>query len=134
MLPRWINDEIIASSRHPRMYADNRLATANAAMSAYGSTVGIDFMPVTAKRSLYIKLGEGNRWAQLSFDSNTLRFGFGGISHQMALAAAQAGNFKPIKDFYEVERSVPSGTATRYSNEVREFYTAGSDVLLDHFR
>ena len=25
--------------------------------------------------------------------------------------------------------ALPQGTATRYSNEVREFYTAGADVL-----
>ena len=86
-------------------------------------------MQVSATRALYIKLGEGNRWAQLAFDSSTLRFGFRDIPHQQALAAAKAKDFKSVEDFYQNERSVAPGTATRYSNEVREFYTAGSDVL-----
>jgi hypothetical protein len=86
-------------------------------------------MQVSATRALYIKLGEGNRWAQLAFDSNTLRFGFRDVPHQQALAAAEAKDFKSVKDFYQNERSVAPGTATRYSNEVREFYTAGTDVL-----
>ena len=33
-----------------------------------------------------------------------------------------------MKPFYE-KRNVSPGTATRYANEIREFYTAGSDVL-----
>jgi hypothetical protein len=86
-------------------------------------------MQVSATRALYIKLGEGNRWAQLAFDSSTLRFGFRDIPHQQALAAVEAKDFKSVKDFYQNERSVAPGTATRYSNEVREFYKAGSDVL-----
>jgi len=86
-------------------------------------------MALTATRALYIKLGEGNRWAQLSFDSNTLRFGFARVPHTMALAAAAAGNFTPIRDFYEQKPHIAAGTATRYSNEIREFYTAGTDVL-----
>ena len=85
-------------------------------------------MPVTATRALYIKLGEGNRWARLALDSGTLRFGFRDVPHERALAAAQADDFRSVKDFYE-QRGVVAGTATRYSNEVREFYTAGNDVL-----
>jgi hypothetical protein len=86
-------------------------------------------MTVTAPRALYIKLGEGNRWAQLAFDSDTLRFGFHDVPHEQALAAVEAKDFVPaVKVFYE-ERGVSPGTATRYSNEVREFYTAGADVL-----
>jgi hypothetical protein len=86
-------------------------------------------MLITATRALYIKLGEGNRWVQLAFDSSTLRFGFRDIPHDQALAAVEARDFTFIKSFYQNERSVAAGTATRYSNEVREFYTAGSDVL-----
>lgn len=85
-------------------------------------------MTIIATRALYIKLGEGNRWAHLAFDSNTLRFGFAHFSHQQALAAVEAKNFKAVKDLYESDGVAP-GTATRYSNEVREFYTASIDVL-----
>jgi hypothetical protein len=86
-------------------------------------------MTLTATRALYIKLGEGSRWAKLAFDSNTLRFGFANISQEVALAAVEARDFTPIKDFFEHGRGVAPGTATRYSNEFREFYTAGTDVL-----
>ena len=85
-------------------------------------------MPVIATRALYIKLGRENRWAQLAFDSDTIRFGFRDFPHEQALAAAEAKDFRPVKDVYE-KRGVSQGTATRYSNEVREFYTAGADVL-----
>jgi hypothetical protein len=86
-------------------------------------------MPLTASRALYIKLGESNKWAKPAFESNTLRFGFADISHDVALAAVEKKDFSAIKNYYERERSVAAGTATRYSNEVREFYTAGADVL-----
>lgn len=88
----------------------------------------IPCMPVTVTRALYIKLGRENRWAQLSFDSDTVRFGFREFPHHQALAAAAAKDFQPVKEVYE-KRGASPGTATRYSNEVREFYTAGSDVL-----
>ncbi len=86
-------------------------------------------MRLTANRALYIKLGEGNKWAKPAFESNTLRFGFSAISHDVALAAVENAEFSSIKNYYEREHGVAPGTATRYSNEIREFYTAGSDVL-----
>ena len=84
---------------------------------------------ISATRALYIKLGEGNRWAKLAFDSDTLRFGFADISQEEALAAVEAKDFTSIKAVYEREHNVIPGTATRYSNEMREIYTAGNDVL-----
>jgi hypothetical protein len=85
-------------------------------------------MAITAKRALYIKLGEKNRWARHSFETRTLRFGFREFAHVDALAAANASDFHTVKKRYE-ELGAEPGTATRYSNEVREFYTAGPDVL-----
>jgi hypothetical protein len=99
--------------------------------SLHSTTCGSDVSQpakITATRALYIKLGDGNRWAKLAFDSNTMRLGFAGISHELALAAVGAKDFTPIKAFYERD-GVNPGTATRYGNEVREFYTAGTDVL-----
>jgi len=86
-------------------------------------------MSLTATRALYIKLGEANRWAKTALESNTLRFGFADVSHEVAIAAAATKDFSAVKQFYEHERRVAPGTATRYSNEVREFYTAGTEVL-----
>jgi hypothetical protein len=84
-------------------------------------------MTVTASRALYIKLGEANRWAKLALETDTLRFGFHDVPHETALAARKADDFRQVRDFYT--QDVGPGTATRYSNEVREFYTAGADVL-----
>lgn len=84
---------------------------------------------ISASRALYIKLGEGNCWARLALDSGTLRFGFRDFPHNEALTAVENNNFAIAKSFYENELSVNPGTATRYSNELREFYTAGADVL-----
>jgi hypothetical protein len=89
----------------------------------------IELMSITAPRALYIKLGEGNSWAKQAFETNTLRFGFEEISHDVALAAMAKGDFTRVADYYRRERNVAAATATRYSNEVREFYTAGTDVL-----
>jgi hypothetical protein len=86
-------------------------------------------MALTAARALYIKLGEGNRWAKAAFETNTLRFGFADVSHDVAVAAIATNDFTAVKTFYEQQRGAAPGTATRYSNEVREFYTAGTDVL-----
>jgi hypothetical protein len=63
-------------------------------------------MSLTATRALYIKLGEGNRWAKPAFESNTLRFGFADVSHDVALAAVATKDFTPVKHFYEQDRGV----------------------------
>lgn len=86
-------------------------------------------MSLTATRALYIKLGEKNRWAKPAFESNTLRIGFSEFSHERSIAAVKTKDFTPVKNFYENEKGYTPGTATRFSNEVREFYTAGTDVL-----
>ena len=85
-------------------------------------------MSLTATRALYIKLGVKNCWVGPAFQTSTLRIGYSEISHEMAVAAAEANDFTPIKTVYK-KAGHARGTAKRYSNEVREFYTAGSDVL-----
>ena len=83
---------------------------------------------ITAKRALYIKLGEKSRWFKTALETNTLRVGFSEVPEELAIAAASANNFAPIKSLYEKSGQTP-GTSTRFSNELREFYTAGADVL-----
>lgn len=83
---------------------------------------------IKATRALYIKLGESNSWFNISKNSRTLRLGFGEISHSDALSAVSSGDFSLIADYYR-QRGISGGTATRYSNEVKEFYTANTDVL-----
>lgn len=45
-------------------------------------------------RALYIKLGAGNRWVKTAFESNTLRFGFADVSHEVVLGAVEKKDFK----------------------------------------
>jgi hypothetical protein len=52
-------------------------------------------MTITAERALYIKLGEKNRWAQFSFETSTLRFGFREFPHDEALTATKHPASKP---------------------------------------
>lgn len=79
-------------------------------------------------RALYVKLGEKNRWFKVSRGTNTVRVGFSEVSEKEAQDAAVTGDFTSIKTLYEKAGYKP-GTATRFSNEMREFYTTGSDVL-----
>jgi hypothetical protein len=83
---------------------------------------------ISAKRALYIKLGEKSRWFKLALETNTLRVGYAEVPEDLARGAASAKNFAPVKALYEKSGETP-GTATRFSNELREFYTAGTDVL-----
>lgn len=83
---------------------------------------------ITASRALFIRLGEGNSWARRCFETDSLRLGFSEITHDMALDGVSAGDFSVVRDYY-MSAGVSRSTATRYSNEVREFYTAGPDVL-----
>lgn len=83
---------------------------------------------INADRGLYIKQGGGGRWDNLAITTGTLRLGFSEISHSAAMLAVPSGDFTFVRDHY-LKNGVARGAATRYSNEVREFYTAGSDVL-----
>jgi hypothetical protein len=85
-------------------------------------------MPLSASRALYVKLGEKGCWFETARDTNTVRVGFSEVSEDTARAAATAGDFTPIKTLYE-KAGYARGTATRFSNELREFYTTGTDVL-----
>jgi hypothetical protein len=85
-------------------------------------------MTIAASRALYIKIGEGNCWARSAFDRGTVEFGFFDLPSGLAEAAASRSDFSSIREFYIAQGNVP-GTATKYSNEVREFYTADRDVL-----
>jgi hypothetical protein len=91
--------------------------------------ITINYMPETVARAFYIKLGEGNCWAKVAFERSILPLGFPQISHEQALTAIQTKDLQPIKDVYEQNRGFARGTATRYSNEIWKFYTAGTDVL-----
>lgn len=79
---------------------------------------------VTAKRALYIKLGEGGDWEAECIASGTLRFGYHRIPHDRCVA----GDWKAAENALH-QTSADQGAVTRHLNQVKEFYTAASDVL-----
>jgi len=79
---------------------------------------------VSAKRALFIKLGEGGDWEAESIATNTLRFGYHRVPHDRCIA----GDWPAVETSLR-EYSSDQGAVTRHLNQVREFYTAASDVL-----
>jgi hypothetical protein len=80
--------------------------------------------PISAKRALFIKLGEGGMWESDCLRDSILRFGYQEIPHEVCDSG----------DWSEVERlalgfSKDKGAATRHVNQVREFYKADDRVL-----
>lgn len=80
---------------------------------------------IAADEVRYIRLGKrGGPWEQLSLDRGELHFGYGGISHAMALA----GDVDAI-----VRRGMARGrdpkTAAEDARQVLDFYQLGSDCL-----
>jgi hypothetical protein len=79
-------------------------------------------------RALYIKLGAGDCWAERALATGVLPLGYSAVSFELIQIALKNG-FAAIQSFYQNNCGTGPGTATRFSNEVREFYSAGADVL-----
>lgn len=82
---------------------------------------------IRPKTVRYIKLGEGGRWERESIETGILRFGFE-TGHPDSIAVCEAGRWNDLAVSWRAEGRA-QGTATRYANEVRLFYQAGSDDL-----
>lgn len=81
-------------------------------------------MQVTAKTVRYIKLGRGGRWEDVSLQRGELHFGYGKVSHELALT----GDRQKIKE-HQVELGRDPRTATEDAREVTDFYQLGADCL-----
>lgn len=80
--------------------------------------------PISASAALFIKLGEGGRWAAECFREGTLRFGYREIQHQVCAnqdwAEVQRETLKFAKD---------RGAATRHTKQIRQFYETPATTL-----
>lgn len=79
-------------------------------------------------RALYIKLGAGDCWAERAFATGVLPLGYSDVSFELIQIALNS-DFTAIQAFYQNHCGRTPRIATRFSNEVREFYSAGADVL-----
>jgi hypothetical protein len=80
---------------------------------------------ITANDVRYIRLGtKGGAWEQLSLDRGELHFGYGGISHEMALE----GDIDMIAR-QSMARGRDPKTAAQDARQVLDFYQLGADCL-----
>jgi hypothetical protein len=80
---------------------------------------------IVANEVRYIRLGKrGGIWEQLSLDRGELHFGYGGITHPMALG----GDAKAIVR-KSIERGREPKTAAQDARQVLDFYQLGPDCL-----
>ena len=75
----------------------------------------------------YIKLGRGGGWERECIESGIARFGYG-TERDSRLDAVRAGRWADLTQMFRDEGKDP-GTATRFTNDARNFFTAGSDTL-----
>lgn len=80
-------------------------------------------MPIAAKAVRYIKLGAGGRWEN-SLDLGELRFGYGNVTHELAL---EGNREKTKKHLIELGRSPQA--AARDAQEVADFYEMDAGCL-----
>lgn len=78
---------------------------------------------VTCSAVRYIKLGGGN-WVDVALDNDELHFGYGGISHELALALDE----ERLKAFC-MSQSPDLRRASEISRQVLDFYGLGSECL-----
>ncbi len=81
-------------------------------------------MPVVAQKALFIKLGEGGRWARECLQNGTLRFGYPEIPHAVCAA----------RDWLDIRRrarafSASEIAAANHTTQIRHFYEADDSVL-----
>ncbi|MGL5164870.1 MAG: restriction endonuclease [Afipia sp.] len=79
---------------------------------------------IEAKQVRYIKLGPKGRWAEAALSRNELHFGYGKVTHDLAVEANVA---KIQAELVAQGRDVQA--ATRDAREVIDFYHLGADCL-----
>src|SRR5690242_3789115 len=79
---------------------------------------------IEAKEARYIKLGTGNRLAEDCIEKGLLRLGFDGVPHDLCLA----GGWKAVQQMPR-KPGKSAGPATNQAQQIKDFYTLGSDTL-----
>lgn len=79
---------------------------------------------VTADKALFIKLGEGGRWASECLKGGTLRFGYLDIPHEVCVS----GEWPKVRSL-TTAFSKNKGVATFHATQIQRFYEAEENVL-----
>lgn len=82
-------------------------------------------MAIDTKTVRYIKLGRGGRWEKASLERGEIHFGYGKVSHELALT----GDPQKIKEHQIEQLGRDPRTATEDAREVTDFYQLGADCL-----
>jgi hypothetical protein len=81
-------------------------------------------IPVVAQKALFIKLGEGGRWAKDCLETGTLRFGYQDIPH----AVCAANNLTTLWQAARAFRG-SDAAASNDVTQIRHFYESDDSVL-----
>ncbi len=81
-------------------------------------------IPISAKKALFIKLGDGGGWEEGCVENGTLRIGYRWAPHALCMAGAWDKVAMLAGDF-----SKDKGAATRHANQLRQFYDADESIL-----
>jgi hypothetical protein len=79
---------------------------------------------VTAKKALFIKLGEGGMWEAECLRNGTLRFGYQEVPHSVCAS----GDWREVDNLVR-KFSKDSGSAKRHVNQIRQFYESDDRIL-----
>jgi hypothetical protein len=80
--------------------------------------------PITPQRALFIKLGQGGAWESECIKKGEVKVGYREILHSLCARADWA---KVTAEY--LHKGEKQREATRYANELRNFYESGSDTL-----
>lgn len=85
-------------------------------------------MTISCTQALFIKLGEGNKWADECFKGDFVRLDFSEIPH--ALANGLPGNFEDVlQTAIKVKLGKNAGASRNQVNQILKFYESDEQVL-----
>ena len=87
---------------------------------------------VKARQVRYVKLGRGGGWEAECAEMGVLRFGFGSAT-QERFPLCQQGRWNDLQDSFRAEGK-DAGTATRFTNETRQFFEDDGSILWITFK
>ena len=83
---------------------------------------------INPAKGLYIKLGTSGSWEKESIDSGILRFGY----RETPFEAAVSGDWEAVRKVWLANRKNNEGVATSDVTQIRYFFEADVDTLVDH--
>lgn len=85
-------------------------------------------MTITCTQALFIKLGEGNTWAEKCFEDHFVHLDYRDIPHEMANRLPE--NYEDVLNMAIVNNLGQTvGACRNHVNQIRKFYESGEQVL-----